>query len=170
MVGESDEKHDRLFNYLSARVSSRESASLSLVGIASSASLVLLGLVFEKITTAYWEFFSIGIVFPSLAFAYNEITNRGLHKDDQKVINDLIKNIDEQKWEKETKDIVINKKYRLLRLGLMRFCLLSPALGWLLTLPIYFQLDPTPKIITDILIVADVILISFLISYSNKIK
>lgn len=78
------DEHDRLFNYLTSRLANRESASLALAGFAATASLVFLGLIFTK-NYFLWEFFFIGIIFPILAFAYNEITNRGLHKDDQKV-------------------------------------------------------------------------------------
>ncbi len=162
---------DRFFNYLSSRVSSRESASLALVGLSSSSSLVFLGLVFEKLTTAsYWEFFFIGILFPSLGFAYNEITNRGIHKDDQHIINELIKEEDKEKWNTEKKDKIVNRKYRVLRLFLMRFGLLSPILGWLLTLPIQLRLDLDHRIECDIFFVILVPLVSYIIARTNQIK
>lgn len=160
--------HDRLFNYLTARTSSRESASLALVGLASSSSLVFLGLISIK-NNFYWEFFFIGILFPSLGFAYNEITNRGIHKDDQKVINNLIKSTDENAW-KEIEKVIINTKSRRTRMILMRFAFLSPTLGWLLTLPIQFELNTADKIFLDIIFGIIIFGISLIITYTNKIK
>lgn len=155
----TDDHDDKIFNYLSSRISSRESASIAVVGLASSSSLVFLGLIFSKDTFS-WEFFSIGILFPALAFAYNEITNRGLHQDDQNIINTLIKKTDPEKWEQETKDIIINKNKRYLRRILMRYAFLSPILGWFLILPIHFELNLNDKIAWDIFFGITILIIS----------
>ena len=97
-----DEQDEKVFSYLSSRIASRESASISVVVLASSASLVFLGLIYSRDSFS-WEFFYVGVLFPALAFLYNEITNRFLHADDQREINKLIEKINPEKWKNETK-------------------------------------------------------------------
>ena len=143
MTNEHDEK---VFNYLISRVSNRESASIAVISLASSASLIFLGLTSENF---HWEFFVIGVSFPALAFAYNELTNRYLHQDDQNAINDLIEKTNPWEWENKTKKIIINENQRFLRRILMRYAFLSPILGWFLVLPIHFQWDMILTIVFD---------------------
>lgn len=165
----SDEHDDRVFDYLISRTSSRESASIAVVGLASSSSLVFLGLISSQ-NNFHWEFFAIGIIFPVLAFTYNEITNRGLHKDDQKIINDLIAKTNSEKWKHETEPNIINEKRRLLRLVLMRYAFLSPILGWLIILPIQFELNLIHTILADFVFGGIILGICLLIGLTNKIK
>lgn len=165
-----DDYDNKIFNYLISRVSSRENASIAVVTLTSSASLIFLAFFQNTEFDFYWESFSIGIIFPALAFLYNEITNRGLHQDDQNAINCLIKKIDKEKWEKETKKIIVNENRRYSRRILMRFAFLSPILGWLFTLPIHFNVDLTCKIILDVLFVIIIFLISLLSANVAKTK
>ena len=162
----TDEHDEKVFNYLISRVSSRESASIAVISLASSASLIFLGLTYEK--HFLWEFFIIGISFPALAYAYNEITNRGLHQDDQKAINNLIEKTDSERWKTKTKGIIINQNKRFRRKVLMRFGFLSPILGWFLILPIHFQYDLISTIVFDFDCGVGIFVISLLTAYTKK--
>jgi hypothetical protein len=81
-----DEHEDLVFDHLLSRMASRESASIAVVSLTASASLIFLAFFTNE--AFYWESFSIGIIFPTLAFIHNEITNRELHRDDQDTINE----------------------------------------------------------------------------------
>ena len=87
-----DYKDDKLFHYLVSRVQSRENASMAVVTIMSSASLILLSILnLDRISETFPpEYFVLGILFPAVGIAYFELTYRGIHSNDHKKIRDMI--------------------------------------------------------------------------------
>lgn len=90
---------EREFNYRLSRLNSRESSSISLASIASSASLVFLGLS-PSHQTSNLTIPIIGILFTCFGFAYNEIICRTIQKEENDRFckefrwkKDLVKNV-----------------------------------------------------------------------------
>lgn len=109
------------FNYRLSRLNSRESSSIALAGIASSASLVLLGLQLQPDVLPNTAMTTLGISFSFLGFAYNEITCRTLLQRDNEKIKQMLKLDDESK---------VIKGARIARLCISRSLLLLPWFGW----------------------------------------
>ena len=114
---------NREFQYRLSRLNARESSSIGLATIASSASLVLLGISFSLSLDALHitELTIIGVSFICLGFAYNEVTCRTILKND----NDFFKPL---QLKKQSKLIFRAKKARLF---LSRSLLLLPIIGWI---------------------------------------
>jgi hypothetical protein len=158
---------EKLLQLLLTRFQSRENTALGVATASASASLVFLGLIYEKTVTLYYEFLIIGILFPAIGFVYNEITNRGIHKEEHSIIRKII---DKESSDFTNKiDIIINKKNLRKRLLFLRFLSLSPILGWLLTLQSQMSLSENNHILYDVTIFIIIIAIAVIITCSDKI-
>lgn len=127
------EYDEKVFNAVLNQISSRETANLALATIASSASLVLLGLVlndFIKIVNNenLWWISILGILFPLLSLAHNEITRLTIHTRQQEWIR------------KQTGDSEILRlaKGRTARIILSNIVLFIPVIGWVVMLSIEY--------------------------------
>lgn len=130
---------DKLFHFLVSRLQNRESVSLALSTITSSASLILLSLALYRPESISLPLIFMGILFPLVALIYIEITYQGLHRHDHKWIKELI--YEDKKWDSRSRekdeikhDILEFTKNRVLRIVLIRFLFLLPILGWLFIL------------------------------------
>lgn len=148
---------DKLFNYLVSRVQGRESASIALATIASSASLVLLGLSIhpQSLTKVV-----LGVGFVFIGFAYNEITFRTIQRNDLKTIWGLI----EKESGKEGLDKIHYEKLRRTRLLLSRSLLLFPLFGWTWIVDISYSC----KIVMSIIIIVAIFVLLFTVPYDKN--
>jgi len=125
---------DKLFHFLVARVQAREAVSLSLATITSSASLILIALVFSIEQEIQSLSIILGILFPLIALFYIETTNRGIHAHDHLWIRRLVaeehKHNEKNRSEKETEKILVYKKNRIFKVVLVRLIIILPVLGW----------------------------------------
>ena len=100
---------ENLFNYLVSRVQTRETSTLSVAAIASSASLILFALYFSD-TISYdaknviWW---LGLLLPILGFAYFEVTFATQQSWDYDNITKLIKKNNDMS-EQEINDYKVN--------------------------------------------------------------
>ncbi len=81
---------DKMFDYVLARSRTRESSILTIATIASSASMVLLGLYLQELMRcgctldAYYPWIHItGMTFATLGIAYSELTASYIHRNDE---------------------------------------------------------------------------------------
>lgn len=125
---------DKLFNFLVSRVQSREAVSLSLATITSSASLILIAIFFTIEQEIQSLTIILGILFPFIALMYIETTYRGVHVYDHEWIRKLIaeEHIHDKKNRhvKETEDILLYTKNRILKIILVRLVFALPIFGW----------------------------------------
>lgn len=154
--------YDKLYDQLLARKETRESSTLSLVTLASSASLILF-IFFLNDEGEHRVLINIlGILFPLIAIIYREINFYYIQAHDNTVLNAILlkefDGTDEQK--KEIKNVIQYKKYRRLKKFLLRFLAVLPVLGWILVI------DYTTGAIISFIII--MIIIAF--SLDNKFK
>ena len=128
---------EKLFQFLISRVSTRESISLALSGLTSSASLVLIALFFLEKQELPILAIVLGLLFPLMAWIHIEISYHGIHKHDHKWIRQIIKENNDSN--KDTEKILRYTKFRKVRLVLIRFIFALPLFGW------YFVLDIITK-------------------------
>jgi len=91
--------NEKLLSALISRLASREMTSLVFLTISSSASFVLLGFVSD--IDKYWWIPIIGILFPVLGLAFNEVSRLTIHKHDQELIRKIIKEDRETTYKSE---------------------------------------------------------------------
>jgi len=118
---------DKLFQTLVSRVSSRETAFLTLTAIASSASLLLLGLFFIIKNEYSIHILILGVLFPSLSLVYTEITLNTIHKHDWMWIRKIVKENNDSK--KDTEAILAYKEHRVVRRVLTKLIFSLPYLA-----------------------------------------
>jgi len=128
---------EKLFQYLISRVQVRETSTLTVAAIASSASIILLGLYFSpglggELAQYRNIIFWAGILSPIIGFSYFEIifaTNQSWDYDN---INKMIRK--ESKRPKDELDEIIFGKNRALTIfkpALWRVLLSIPIISWL---------------------------------------
>jgi len=131
--------YDKLYDQLLARKESRESSTLTMVAIASSASLLLFifyvgnldkitpDLILSNIIQI------IGIVFPLLGIFYREITFRSIQAHDNTILNAiLLRDVPDVSQHDIIRDVVIKyERYRTIRQILLYSLLMIPVLAWI---------------------------------------
>ena len=145
---------ENLFNYLVSRVHTRETSTLSVAAIASTASLILLALYFSATITddeknvIWW----LGIILPIIGFAYFEMTFATQQSWDYDNITKLIKKNNDIK-EQEINRIIFGEKRSLVlpKEIIWRVLLVLPIIGWL-------SLYENQKYILEIVVVIVVII------------
>lgn len=130
--------NENLLNALVSRVASRETASIALITISSTASLVLLGYVID-FKDQYGWISVLGILFPIIAFAYDEVTRLTIQKSDQKWIRKIVK-CDENTTE-NSEEILNYTKQRTTRYVLARIILSIPLIGWIIFISINYGVE-----------------------------
>jgi len=136
--------YDKLYDQILARKETRESSTLTMISITSSASLVLL-VIFLQPTSDQNQLSDseimqkfvvkiLGILFPLIAILYREITYHYIQAHDNEVLNAILfKELSLNKEQKQKiEDSILYKEKRGIRLFLLRFLITLPALGWLL--------------------------------------
>ena len=117
-----------------ARLQAREAVSLAVATITSSASLILLALLFTEKEELPVLVIVLGILFPLLGLIYIETTYRGIHTHDHEWIRRLVaeesNHIKESRKKNETEDILRYTKHRIVKFVLIRFILSTPIFGW----------------------------------------
>ncbi|HSB49810.1 MAG TPA: hypothetical protein VLC72_00570 [Nitrosopumilaceae archaeon] len=87
---------DKLFDFIVARSKTRETSTLTIATIAASASLILLALYFQPVIQTNENYSNLirimGILFPVIGIAYNEVTSRTIQDADQIWIRNKILN------------------------------------------------------------------------------
>ena len=123
----------KLFQYLVSRVQVRETSTLTIATITSSASLILLGLFFSPALTQLdkeiirW----IGIFTPILGLAYFEITFATQQTWDYHEITEMIKKNSKRKKDELAKIIYSKNTILAIPKGIIWRVLLSlPIMGW----------------------------------------
>lgn len=124
---------EKLFQYLVSRVQLRETSTLTVASIASSSSLILLGLFFSSVLPDINKevFRLIGIFTPILGFAYFEIIFATQQSWDYHEITMMIRK--NSKRGKDNLDKIIYGKIPILVIpkGILWRVLLSlPIIGW----------------------------------------
>ena len=124
---------EKLFQYLVSRVHVRETSTLTIASIASSASLILLGLFLSpdllKIDKEVIRW--IGIITPILGLAYFEITFATQQTWDFHEINEMIKKDSKREKDELAKIIYAkNTKLAILKGTIWRVLLSLPIMGW----------------------------------------
>lgn len=129
---------EKLFQYLVSRVQVRETSTLTVAAIASSASIILLGLYFspslldEEMTQERNIIFWVGILSPIIGFSYFEIIFATQQSWDYNTINKMIR--EETKLSKyELHKIIFGNKRSLVifKPSLWRVLLSIPIISWL---------------------------------------
>jgi len=122
---------ENLFDFMVARSQARQTNTLAIASIASSASLVLFILNFQGPKPLEDSIFVLGVLFPLLGFAYYEIKQKTIQNSD---FSWILKKIDEQtpNNEKEkVKKIILGPPYQGEATGICwRILLILPVLGW----------------------------------------
>jgi len=122
-----------------ARSQGRQTSTLAIASIASSASLVLFILNFQEPKPLEDSIFVLGVLFPLLGLAYYEIKQKTIQNSD---FSWILKKIDEQTPTAEkdkVKKIIRGPLHQSVATGICwRILLILPVLGW-----IYFRSDLT---------------------------
>jgi len=125
---------ENLFQYLLSRVQTRESSTLGLATIASSASLILFGIYFsfnidEQIKNVVWW---LGLLLPIIGFTYFEVTFATQQSWDYKNILKQIKKDLKNVSKEELKKIILGENRVLVfpKEILWRILLALPIIGW----------------------------------------
>ena len=125
---------DKLFQFLVSRVNVRETSTLTVASITSSASVILWGLylqLFDKYVDL--EFVRVfGIILPILGYAYFETTFATQQRWDFDEINKMIKNDTEPDKYDNLKKIIggQNKNFVLPKIIIWKILLVLPIIGW----------------------------------------
>lgn len=167
-----DSGNSDLLNFFNTRLSSRENGMLSMATIASSASLIFLGIVLEGCCPKKigLEYFFLGIFIPIIALTYHEVTTRTIQANDHKQINCLLKQIlGNDRWCK-IKKYVKYKHRRKLRGVLIRIILLSPIMGWLFAFANSIGLSDSERLLFDLLSFFIVFSTALILSCTDKMS
>lgn len=109
---------ERRFQELLSKVTARESSTLVVATVASSASLVLLGFTISHESLLYWS----GVFFPIGGFAYRELTIFYVDRYDYEELRQLVGTpLKTSRW----------RKSQYFRSWLLRIFLIAPSLIWL---------------------------------------
>jgi len=125
---------EKLFHYLVSRVHTRETSTLTISAIASSASIILFGLYFSDLTDQEKNIiFWIGILSPIIGFSYYEITFGTQQSWDYDNINKIIDDENTTHEKDELNEIIYGKKraQAIPKQVLWRILLAIPIVGWL---------------------------------------
>jgi len=96
MENNSKEQNDKTLDVLIARTNTRETSTLTIVTVAASASLILLGLYSQSSLQPSWIIVVLGMAFPILSLIYRTITYYTIQKDDYEEIRNRIPAKDHQ--------------------------------------------------------------------------
>ena len=163
--------HDKLANYLIARISTRETVSVAITIFVSSASVVLLGVIWDNSNQPHHlvALLAIGYGFPIVAIIYNEITYLSIHKNELDTIRKIIRCYDDSDIdgnESKKKDCMIDSeeiltysKLRVPRYFLMRLMLFTPIFGWTVLLPVNIECKIGLLVIITIIIIMMTIIV-----------
>jgi hypothetical protein len=132
---------DPTFDYILARSRTRESSILAIASIASSASLILLGLtktigiVSDHIILIY----IFGILFATFGILYREITKYTIHNNDERWLKAYAKRYSTRSTilsdnKCTIPDPLVYCRRNRVREGLIRALFILPILAWALTL------------------------------------
>ena len=124
MENNSKEQNDKTLDVLIARTNTRETSTLTIVTVAASASLILLGLYSQDSLQPSWIIVVLGMAFPILSLIYRTITYYTIQKDDYEEIRNRIPAKDHQ--------IIKNENGKEGRTILYYSIVGLPILGWLL--------------------------------------
>lgn len=149
-INDGDKK---LFDYVLARSRTRESSTLTIATVASSASLVLLALYIQAyietcdscqyiflLPHSFWIIY-FGMVFPTVGILYREVTKHSIHDNDNRWLAQFI-----SKYRTEdNRDFVDNNHkiitdplcycdYSKTREGILRSLLYLPIIAWSLVI------------------------------------
>ena len=122
---------DKLFQYLISRIQVRETSTLTVAAIASSASLILMGL-FGTESGLINAISLIGFLSPIIGFLYFEITFATQQSWDYDSIREIIdKEATQFKEDKRNKIIIGKNRTEVLpKQALWRILLALPVIGW----------------------------------------
>ena len=124
MENNSNEQNDKALDVLIARTNTRETSTLTIVTVAASASLILLGLYSQDSLQPSWIIGGLGMAFPILGLIYRTITYYTIQKDDYDEIRNRIPSKDHK--------IIKNENGKEGRTILYYSIAGLPILGWLL--------------------------------------
>lgn len=156
---------DKMFDYILARSRTRESSTLTVATVASSASLILLALYMQIITQPdFWLtqdqdilIKTAGCIFIVLGIAYRDFTALTIHGDDEH-------------WLRHQAGItgnrVLGRTFDDIRSVLIRSLLLLPFLAW-----IYVVSSSTSiTFITSLVVVVYIVIMGLLSMLLNRIR
>ncbi len=140
---------DKMFDYVLARSRARETSILAVASIASSASVVLLGLIFQcncLLADNVNFLTTVGIVFAGLGMVYRELSVRLIHDNDERWLRRYVK-----KWRENkscltgiiddcVKDPMLPNRYDWTREAVIRVLLVTPAFAWAWTFNTYVSI------------------------------
>ena len=132
--------NEKLFQYLVSRVQVRESSTLTIASIASSASIILWGLYLSLIYSDIeidLEFARVvGIILPILGYAYFEISFTTQQRWDYDEITRMIKEDTPSDKQDDLKKIIFGQNRDLVipKMVIWRILLALPIIGWCSTL------------------------------------
>jgi hypothetical protein len=139
-MAEVNRANDRIFEYIVARSRARESSILAVVAIASSASLVLLGLYIQEqiekpsLLANYQPWIEImGTSFASLGIVYREITAHYIHRNDERWIRRVVQDSSMRHLRDDKGDIEDPLNYckkNIPRELMIRSLFVLPIIGW----------------------------------------
>ena len=155
---------DKLFHVLVSRLQSRESVSLAIATITSSASLILIALFFNVKQDYPILAIILGILFPLMGLIYIEISYRGIHRHDHWWIRKIVSENNDS--DKDTEKILRYEKNRKPRIILIRLILALPIFGW------YFIIDfiSQSNLIVGISVTGISVIIIILLYRTDKIS
>ena len=125
------------FNYKLQRSRTRESSTLTIATVASSASLVLLGLYVQVLTDWNWTekyeeirmwVVIMGTLFALIGILYRDVTAFTIHRDDECSLR--IKMGCCNKKKASLNEIPDREKSHIIRAGSLHFLLIIPLLAW----------------------------------------
>jgi len=119
---------EKLFQFLTSRTQSRETVSLTIATITSSASLILIVLFFNVKQEFPILAIILGILFPLMGLIYIQITYSGIHRHDHWWIRKIISENNDSG--KDTEKILRYEKHRKRRNVLIRLIISLPIFGW----------------------------------------
>ena len=144
---------DPMFDYVLARSRARETSILAIATIASSASVVLFSLYFEKHIALNLGIAILGIIFAGLGLGYREVTARTIHRNDEDWLNDYVR-----MWISEHLDALSSRlifprsnvrnrhlvenplgyfRGQLLRQFIIRLLFVIPIIAWMTVINVY---------------------------------
>lgn len=128
--------YNKIYDQILARRETRATTTLTMVTIASSASLLLLIFyldIDESIKRSIEYIPIMGIAVPFLALIYREITYYYIHRNDNEILNAIaLKDVVEGEREFFKNSIIQYNKFRPAREFLLKLLFVFPLFGWFL--------------------------------------
>lgn len=118
---------DKIFDLLVSRTLTRETSTLAIIIVSSSASLILLPLFCQSGSELKLLFGIMAITFPILGILFREVTYRTIQNDDYNEIRKRVKNPNDY-------EIIRNKHGNKARRVLFYCIILLPITGWIIIL------------------------------------